>query len=208
MSTNNEEKKSSAKKFVALGLGVGLTAGTLGGLIALPSLSGAQTSTDSTATAPAERPDPGARFDEALKPLVDNGTITQEQADAVKQALKDSRGKGGPRGMQLDAVAQALGLSADELHTKLEGGSTIAQVAQEQNVDVQVVIDAMVAGMNNRTDEALANGKIDQTKADQLKANATQRATDMVNGVRPERPAGARGGRGPHADSNSTTPGA
>lgn len=207
MTNTNETKKKSPKKYVALGLGIGIAAGTLGGVVALPTLSGAQTSSDSTATAPADRPDHGQRFDDALQPLIDAGTITQEQADAVKQALKDARPKGGPRGMQLDAVAQALGISADELHNKLESGSTIAQVAQEQNVNVQVVIDAMVAGMNNRTDEALAKGKIDQTKADELKANATQRATDVVNGVRPER---GRGGHshGDAATSGTSTPGA
>ncbi len=70
---------------------------------------------------------------------------------------------GGPG---LDAAATALGMTKDELRTELEGGKTIAEVATAKGVDVQKVIDALVA-------------------------EAKSRITDMVNGVKPAPPADA-----------------
>ncbi len=60
----------------------------------------------------------------------------------------------GPRhGPKLDAAAQALNLSVDDLRSKLEGGQTLAQVAQQQGVDAQTVIDAMVADATAHIDQ-------------------------------------------------------
>ena len=78
-------------------------------------------------------------------------------------------GKGGPgmgrgRGAGLEAAATALGITADELRTELQSGKSIADVATAKGVNVQTVIDALVA-------------------------QAKTRITDMVNGVRPAAPA-------------------
>jgi len=126
------------KKFVSISLGAGLIVGSAAGLIAVPAISGAQTA-DTTATAPANRPDPSVRLNETLKPLVDAGTITQAQADAVIAALKadmperGERGRGGKGGAGLEVAAQSLGMSADELQTALKGGQTLAQVGPQES---------------------------------------------------------------------------
>lgn len=190
------------KKILSIGLGAGLAAGTLGGLIAVPAISGAQTTSTAPATAPANRPDPSARFTDTLKPLVDAGTITQSQADAVVAALvangpKDGgmRGHGGPG---MDVAAQALGMTADELHTALDGGRNLAQIAADKGVNVQVVIDALVAAEKTHIAQDVTDGKLTQEEADQRLANVDQHVTDMVNGVKPQGgPRGAKGGHGP-----------
>jgi hypothetical protein len=192
----------------------GLTAGLLGGGIAgltlgSTAVSGAQDDTTTTAPAqpPAEgqgRPDPTQRIQDILAPLVAAGTIDQAQADAVTQALvaaRPERGEGhGPGGhgpgrgamrQGLSAAATALGMTEQELATQLRGGTTLAQVAQERGVDVQVVIDALVAEFKAHLDEEVASGEHTQEEADQKLAKATERLTDMVNNGRPE------GGRGP-----------
>ena len=192
------------KKLITLTVGAGLAAGSFAGLVAVPAISGAQSTSSTAATAPADqgRPDPSARFTDTLKPLVDNGTITQSQADAVIAALiangpKDGMrgGKGGPG---LDVAAQALGMTVDELHTALDGGQTLAQVAESKGVSVQVLTDALVASHTNHINEDLAAGKIDQAKADELLANVNQHVTDEINGVRPQGApqGGPQGGRG------------
>lgn len=186
------------KKFAIVGLSAGLAAGSIAGLvIAVPSISGAQTSTTTTATDSA-RPDPAVRINEVLKPLVDAGTITQAQADAVSGALvaaheaRGDHGSGGDKGARAEVLAQALGMSTDDLRTAVESGKTIAQIAADQNVDVQVVIDALTAQATTHFAEEVASGELTQAEADVKLAELETRITDMVNNPRP-----ADGGRGP-----------
>lgn len=194
------------KKLVSISLGAGLAVGSVAGLIAVPAISGAQSAGSSTTTAPANRPDPTVSMGETLKPLVDAGTITQAQADAVIAALVadmpargDHGGKGGPG---LDVAAQALGMSAEELHTALDGGQTLAQVAADKGVSVQVVVDALVASATTHINEEVANGEITQAEADQKLADLTQRVTDRVNNPKPQ--GGPQGGRrGDHAPQSA-----
>jgi hypothetical protein len=189
-----------------------ITAGLLGGgaagiLLTSGGVSGAQETT-TTIEQPApgqdserpDRPDPSARLGEVLAPLVEDGTINQAQADAVIAALIEAgpRGGGGhgrphdgPHGgglrRGLDAAAGALGISAEELLTALRDGSTIAQVAEERGVEVQTVIDAMVAELESHLAEEVASGEHTQEQADEMLQRATERITDLVNNGRPER---------------------
>jgi polyhydroxyalkanoate synthesis regulator phasin len=202
------------KKMAAIGLTAGLAAGGVAGLIvAAPSLSGAQTATteadagsttaptppdatDPGATPPADAPDRASKLEDALAPLVEDGTLTQEQADKVVEALKAAgpfggHGPGrGAIGKGLDAAASALGLSEDEVRTALRDGQTLADVARSKGLDPQVVIDALVAEVTTHLDEEVASGDLTQEQADRRLAEATARITEMVNEGRPE--------RGPH----------
>lgn len=194
------------KKAAAAALTAGLLGGGAAGMIlGTTGVSGAQETTTTVeqqagdqATSDTGRPDPSARFAETLAPLVEAGTITQAQADAVIAALAEAGppegGRGGPGGhggrmggRGLDSAATALGITADELRTALEGGQTIAQVAESKGVDVQTVIDAMLADLKTHLDEEVAAGEHTQEEADQKLADATERITDSVNNGFPER---------------------
>jgi polyhydroxyalkanoate synthesis regulator phasin len=87
-------------------------------------------------------------------------------------------------------------MSADELHTALDGGQTMAQVAEAKGVNIQVVIDAVVAERTNHINDEVASGELTQEQADAKLAELSQRVTDMVNTPRPE--GGDRGGKGGH----------
>lgn len=213
---------------------IGLTAGLLGGgaaglLFAAPSLTSAasgtvalqETSTDDSGTvtvtdeAAVATPDRGARVREALQSLVDDGTITAEQADAVATHLADNlprggRGGGGGmhggRGFDGTVVADALGITADELRTALQDGQSIADVAAAEGVDVQVVVDAMVAAAQTRVDEAVAAGRITQEEADTKLAELETRIAERVNTAGPLRGDGmGRGHRGGDAGADADT---
>jgi uncharacterized protein YidB (DUF937 family) len=208
-----ELKKKAAAAAMAAGL---LGGGAAGLILGGTGVSGAQETTttveqqagDSTTT-DAGRPDPSERFSEVLAPLVEAGTITQAQADAVIAALAEAgppqgghggRGEmGGRGGRGLDSAAEALGITADELRTALQGGQTIAQVAESKGVDVQTVIDAMVADLKAHLDEEVAAGEHTQEEADQKLADATERITDSVNNGMPER--GERPADAPQEDA-------
>jgi hypothetical protein len=190
-------RKTIAAATVGASLAVGGLAGSaLGGpdVADAANLAAAQDATDTTAD---EADGPAGWVDEALSGLVEDGTLTQEQADAVEEALEDARPAGGfGHGLHADlsTVAEVLGLSEDDLRTALEDGATLAEVAEEQGVDTQEVVDAVVAAQQERLDEAVAGGDLTQERADEIAEQAEERATALVNG---EMPAFAgRGGPG------------
>ncbi|MHB1138918.1 MAG: hypothetical protein ACYC2O_08165 [Microthrixaceae bacterium] len=150
----------------------------------------------------------GEILEEVLDGLVAEGTIDQAQADAVAEAvgaraaeLHEQFGGGGGgfdgrRGLAFDAAAEALGLEPDALKEALEGDGTIAQVAEAQGVDLQTVIDALVAAATERIDAALAEGRIDEARATELKDGLTDRISERVNEAGGGRGRGHRGGPG------------
>lgn len=60
-------------------------------------------------------------------------------------------GHPGRRGALLESAAEALGMEPADLAAALRGGRTVAEVAQEQGVDVNTVIDAIVADVVEAT---------------------------------------------------------
>lgn len=118
-----------------------------------------------------------------------DGTTTAAPADGT--ARPDHPLREG-RGADLDAAATTLGMTRAELVTELKAGKSIADVAEEKDVDVQKVIDAMVAEGKARLEAAIAA--------------LPDRVTEVVNreGL-PQRPDGPRGDHGPRADDDATT---
>lgn len=143
------------------------------------------------------------RITGALSGLVSDGSITQEQADEVAGTLSEAgiggRGEGpwggGPRGgFGLDAAATARGMSEDELRTALEvEGTTLADVAEDQGVPLETLVDALVAGGQERIAAAVEDGRITQEQADERLADLEERITERVEEAMP-----AFGGHGPH----------
>lgn len=158
---------------------------------------------------------------ESLQDLVDDGTITAEQADAVAADLvEDSVARaeqwmaehgdelreigerfkhrpgggvfGRGAGVTSEALTDLLGLEAQELREQLRDGATLAEIATAQGVEPQAVIDELVSEYQERLDNAVENGRLEQAEADERLAEATERITTMVNDgmpARPERPA-------------------
>ena len=143
---------------------------------------------------PATDTEPGTRLREALQPLVDDGTITAAQADAVVAQLQDSLpergedhgpwgGRGhGRQGFPFDGeILETLGIDVATLREQLQAGSSLADIAEAQGVDVQALIDALVTEGNERIDEAVAAGRIDEAEATTRKAELETRITELVN---------------------------
>ncbi|MDP1821585.1 MAG: hypothetical protein Q8K58_17060 [Acidimicrobiales bacterium] len=118
--------------------------GSAGAVLGTPSLTSAQEDTTTTTQAPGG-----------------------SDAPAAGEAEAGRRHGHGPRGERLATVAEAIGITADELRTELEAGKSIAQVAADRDVDVQTVIDALVAEGRARLEAMLAE--------------LPERATELVN---------------------------
>ncbi len=106
--------------------------GVVGALIGVPGMSGASTSSSSTST-----------------------TTEANEAPHIRGHIGPFIGAGKD---VLDAGAKALNLSTEALLTKLrDGKTTIADVAKQQNVGVQTVIDAMAAAAKSDITDLVNN---------------------------------------------------
>ena len=130
-----------------------------------------------------------------LAPLVQKGTITQAQADAVIAAIEAARPAGGPhggfgrgpggpgKGFGLDEAAAALGMTTDQLRTALAGGQSLADVAKAKGVDLTKVTDALVAAYTKHEQDEVTAGSETQAEADQEIAAFKARVDEIVNGT-------------------------
>jgi hypothetical protein len=201
------------KQIAATSMGAVLLAGGgLGAALLAPTSATAATSSSTSASSTSTNADGqrGAWMTAALKKLVNAGTLTQTQADAVAKALEAARPQGGPGhhgGPGLAAAAKAIGISEADLGTAVRSGKTVADVARAKGVDVKTVIDAIVTDMNSHLADAVSNGRLTQAQADAMKSKAAERATDLVNGTLPPRGDGGPGGPGgpPPSDSSSSS---
>ncbi len=180
---------------------------TLTGLaVAVPALAEENTTSDASSSVV-------ERITDALSGLVSDGSLTQEQADEVATTLGDAgigEHHGGPHGGRLDlaAAAAALDLTEEELRTALEPeGTTLAQVAEDQEVPVDTLIDALVQAEQDRIAQAVEDGRLTQEEADDRLAEVEERVTERVNSADVGHGHGPRGG-GPDGDTtqeDSTT---
>ena len=196
-----KDTKPKTKKFAVIGVTAGLLIGAGAGL--LMNVSGGASASSAPVSTIASSVDTnddsdggrgegehdGAKMDpaarqaklrEALQTLVDAGTLTSSQVEAIVATLEAVRpaggpdhesddghqGRGGPKGERrqemLAAAAEVIGITTTELQTAVKSGQTIAEVAVANGKSVQSVIDALVA---------------------QATADITEHITDMVNGI-------------------------
>ena len=142
----------------------------------------------------------------------DDGDTTVDESESPPEdgEARPPRGEG-RRGAHLDPLAEILGLDADVLREALRSGSTLADVATEQGVDVQVVVDAIVDARTERIEQAVDDGRITEEEAAEKAVDLEERVTTRVNEGRPERPAGEdgegfRGRRGPRGPEGGEAP--
>jgi len=146
---------------------------------------------------------------EHLDQAVTDDEITREQADKIAARAAESlpsmmenvppmRGGWGMKGFGgagLETAAGTIGIDATALAEALRAGQTVADVATENGVDPQAVIDALVAEMTGRIDQAVADGQITAERAEEMKASAVDRITTFVNEARPQPGSMGRHGR-------------
>jgi hypothetical protein len=112
----------------------------------------------------------------AVTALVAGAALAQEETPVVPEDALPYMNKGMGRGMgnqvELEAAAEALGMTADELRTQLWGGKTLADLAEEKGIDladVQAAVEAAKeAAMRENIAQAVEDGTITQEHADWL----------------------------------------
>ena len=136
---------------------------------------------------------------EALQQAVEDGDLTQEQADLIGEKTGD-RAFGHREANMLfggfdklqagvettrTALAESLGMTVDQLEAALDEKS-LSEIAKEQNVDMADVQDAMQTAKKTMLEEALQQAVEDGT--------LTQEQADLAGAFMALRGAGPRGG--------------
>ena len=173
-----------------------------------------------------------AKLSDALKTALSNrvdaavaaGRLTAAQGKELKAQIAAGNvplvavggGRGGPGGPGfhhrggpgLAAAATYLGVTEAQLHTALESGKTLADVAKANGKTVSGLVGAMVADAKEHIAAEVAAGRITKAQQTQILSDLEQHITDMVNGQIPDGPHRGPGGPGfgpPPAPSSSTT---
>jgi hypothetical protein len=165
--------------------------------------------------APAELRDALAKAQDAqLDQAVKDGTLTQQQADAIKARRKQDgrvlggggRGPGGagrgfghhgggPGGL-IDPAAKALGLSSQELATRLRAGKTLADIAKTENKDLADVKAAVKKAATEQLDAAVKAGRLTDAQRDAEVAELDEHIDRFAEGRGPGRFDRGHGDRG------------
>lgn len=96
-----------------------------------------------------------------------------------------------------DTVPAVLNLSQAQVQALRHDGLSLAQIAQQQKVDPQRLIDALAARWTSRIEVRVANGALTAAEAAKLKAEVQTQAKSMVNKVTLGGMQGAAVGAGP-----------
>lgn len=117
---------------------------------------------------------------EQLDQLVQDGVISQETANAIRERIETSdtvwfglpRGFGfrgfGPRpcGVMGEELAAFLGIDVPTLRSELRSGKSLAQIAEAHGKSRDELKAFLTDQMQARLDQAVANGRLTQEEAD------------------------------------------
>ena len=157
-------------------------------------------------------------FGDQLDQAVKDGRLTQQQADQIKQHVKqdglplggpgggpDGHGPGfggpmggpghGPFDAGLTAAADYLGLTRAALARQLQGGKSLADVARAQGKSVDGLEQALVADAKTHLDRDVADRRLTSDQRDQILREVQEHVADLVSGRAPG-PLGRHDGRG------------
>lgn len=99
----------------------------------------------------------------------DLDTDGDEDGEDEDSETEDDEGEeGGAEDAAFEQVAQLMGLDVDGLEEALEGGETLAAVAEQNGVDVEEVVKILAAAEEAVIAEELAAGEIDKEEAAEI----------------------------------------
>lgn len=153
-----------------------------------------------------------------LEKLVQKGTISQAQADAILAALREAaqekkKDRGGREAAEIVKRAFAnmmrlsveyIGLPQQAIAGQLKAGKSLGEIANGQpGKSREGLIAYLEAKITAALDKAVADGKITQARADEAKAHLTERVTRFVDHKYERKPAPAKERKKPAASPSA-----
>ncbi|MFQ5613814.1 MAG: hypothetical protein ACE5H9_16950 [Anaerolineae bacterium] len=152
---------------------------------------------------------------EAVNAAVEEGKLSQDQADRILDRLSDRRdscvndgqcqlfpGKGrrpgqaqqAGRRVAVQAIADTLDMSVEELMEALRGGQTVQDIAAEKGVEMADLAEAIYQAGVEAVNAAVEEGKLSQDQADRILDRLSDRRDSCVNDGQCQPPQGGRRG--------------
>ncbi|MEM7095821.1 MAG: hypothetical protein AAF567_22655 [Actinomycetota bacterium] len=136
-----------------------------------------------------------AALEDRLNAAIESGRITPEEADEIRAKIAEGQGRfqerrgdrQAARAEKAGQLADALGVTTDELKAAFQDGQSIADIAASAGADLDAIAADMIAAATARIDQALADGRIDSEKASEIQAGLEEKILARLNGERPER---------------------
>ncbi len=124
------------------------------------------------------------------------GRITDDQATKLRDKINSSEGlglralikhhdrkqerRGEIRRAFVETAAESIGNTPDELREQLAAGASIADVAASNGASVDDVKADILAAASTKLDAAVANGRLTQTRADEMLQKLTDNIDDIL----------------------------
>jgi polyhydroxyalkanoate synthesis regulator phasin len=130
--------------------------------------------------------------DQMIDEAVQAGKITPEQGEKLKSldlgaGLRMRLGDGPGARIRhaivdvFNTASDIVGVPVDQLRSRLQGGESLADIAQSQGISADSLQAQMVAKLTTDINQAVTDGKIDQPAADKLLSNLDQRVQQLIN---------------------------
>ena len=135
---------------------------------------------------------------ETIDEAVAEGRLTEEQAERARESgfpLRTRfRGAGEHKGYVIEAAAQVLSMSQEELKDELKDGSSLAEVVEAQGMTVDDFKAELLIQLQALLDSDVADGTLTQEQADNIFGCAEEKIDSILSGE--GRPHGRPGGFG------------
>ncbi|MEA3309594.1 MAG: hypothetical protein U9Q70_08810 [Chloroflexota bacterium] len=116
------------------------------------------------------------KFDERLVTLEEN--LIKYFTEGFPQPRQDMRDKRRTGAIQLEILADALNMTTDEVKAALQDGQTVAEIADEEGLELEDVVDAVLADAEEKLAEVVENGHLTQEEADEKLADLAENITE------------------------------
>jgi ribosomal protein S20 len=145
---------------------------------------------------------------EMVDEAVADGRISEETAERLRSRIEEGKGflglpvcrPRGPVGPRIDAriiraglhlvvdpAADVLGMERQELVGELREGKSLAEIAEEQDVSVEVLKSGILDGVAAKLEKAVSNGRLGEERAERILQRLTERIDDIIKRTLPSR---------------------
>ena len=123
---------------------------------------------------------------ESIDEAVAEGLLTEEQAERARESgfplRAKFRGAGEHKGYVVEAAAQVLGTSQEELKDELKGGNSLAEIVEAQGMTVDAFKTELLNQLQPLLDSDVADGTLTQERADRIFACAEEKIDSILSG--------------------------